>query len=38
MDEIFGDPFGDRVMKNVPMIACKPITRQELWKVDSKYS
>ena len=25
------DPYGDRVMKNVPMIAAKPLTKEELW-------
>ena len=36
MDDML-DPFGDRVMKNVPMIARHPIARSDLWKVDSKY-
>jgi len=26
--EDIGDPLGDRVMKNVPMIAREPITRE----------
>jgi len=25
------DPLGDRVMKNVPMIAGKPLTSNEIW-------
>ena len=36
MDDLV-DPYGDRVMKNVPMIASKPITVDELWKKGSKY-
>ena len=32
------DPYGDRVMKNVPIIATIPLTRDQLWKYndDSK--
>ena len=29
--EDLGDPLGDRVMKNVPMIARLPLTKEELW-------
>ena len=36
MDDML-DPFGDRVMKNVPMIARHPLPRSDLWKVDCKY-
>lgn len=30
MDDI-NDPFADRVMKNVPMLARFPLKRNELW-------
>lgn len=30
MEELL-DPYGDRVMKNVPMIARLPLPREELW-------
>lgn len=36
MDELLLDPYGDRVMKNVPMIARTPLTRSELWKTNRK--
>ena len=36
MDELILDPLGDRVMKNVPMIARSPIKQSELWKKNSK--
>lgn len=29
--EDIGDPLGDRVMKNVPMISREPLTREQLW-------
>jgi len=29
--DALGDPYGDRVMKNVPMLAIRPITHEELW-------
>ena len=32
------DPCGDRVMKNVPMIAREPLTRDTLWKTIGKSS
>lgn len=32
------DPFGDRVMKNVPMIARQPLKKNDLWKTDSKFT
>jgi hypothetical protein len=35
MDEML-DPFGDRVMKNVPMIARHPLKKDELWKTVGK--
>ena len=34
--EDLGDPLGDRVMKNVPMIAREPLTKDKLWKTQSK--
>jgi serine/threonine-protein phosphatase 2B catalytic subunit len=33
--EDIGDPLGDRVMKNVPMIAREPISKEQLWKKKS---
>lgn len=36
--ENLGDPLGDRVMKNVPMIASEPLTRDELFITKSKIS
>lgn len=30
------DPFGDRVMKNVPMIARAPLSRSDLWRTNGK--
>jgi len=30
------DPLKDRVMKNVPVIARFPLTRDQLWHVPSK--
>lgn len=35
MDDIL-DPYGDRVMKNVPMIARQPLKKADLWKTGSK--
>jgi len=35
MEEL-ADPYGDRVMKNVPMIASAPLSSKELWKTSSK--
>ena len=32
------DPLGDRVMKNVPMIARAPLKGADLWKTASKYN
>ena len=34
--EDIGDPLGDRVMKNVPMISREPLTRDQLWQKKSK--
>ena len=34
--EDLGDPLGDRVMKNVPMIAREPLKRDQLFKKKSK--
>ena len=31
MDDML-DPYGDRVMKNVPMIARHPLQKTDLWK------
>ena len=36
--EDLGDPLGDRVMKNVPMIAREPLKRDQLFKKKSKKS
>lgn len=36
MDELVLDPLGDRVMKNVPMIARAPLKSNDLWKKSSK--
>ena len=36
--ENLGDPLGDRVMKNVPMIAAEPLSRDELFIMKSKAS
>jgi hypothetical protein len=36
--EDIGDPLGDRVMKNVPMIAREPLTREQLWTKKSRHS
>jgi len=36
MDEMLLDPYGDRVMKSVPMIARTPLTRAQLWKTAGK--
>lgn len=36
MDEL-EDPFGDRVMKNVPPMARFPLTKEELWHDSRKY-
>lgn len=30
------DPLGDRVMKNVPMIAAEPLSRDEIFTTKSK--
>jgi hypothetical protein len=30
------DPYGDRVMKNVPMIARHPLKKEDLWKKSGK--
>ena len=38
MDDMLLDPYGDRVMKSVPMIARAPLTRDELWKTDCKFT
>ena len=35
--EDLSDPFGDRVMKNVPPLARFPLTRDELWHESSEY-
>ena len=37
MDDLVLDPCGDRVMKNVPMIAWAPLKSSDLWKKNSKY-
>lgn len=39
MDDML-DPYGDRVMKNVPMIARHPLTKAggDLWKTTRTYS
>ena len=37
MDDLVLDPCGDRVMKNVPMIAWAPLKTTDLWKKNSKY-
>ena len=34
--ENLGDPLGDRVMKNVPMIASEPLSKDELYTTKSK--
>lgn len=31
------DPFGDRVMKNVPIMARHPLKRDELWTTNCRY-
>ena len=36
--EDIGDPCGDRVMKNVPMISREPLTEEQLWTTKSKKS
>jgi hypothetical protein len=36
--EDLNDPLGDRVMKDVPMIARFPLTREELWHNSGKYN
>ena len=35
--EDLNDPFGDRVMKNVPPLARFPLTREELWHNSGEY-
>ena len=35
--EDLSDPYGDRVMKNVPPLARFPLTREELWHESSEY-
>ena len=35
--EDLNDPCGDRVMKNVPMMARFPLTKAELWHNSGKY-
>ena len=37
MEELALDPLGDRVMKNVPMMAATPLKSNDLWKKTSKY-
>ena len=36
MDELL-DPLGDRVMKNVPMMARFPLKKEQLWHSSGKY-
>ena len=36
MDELL-DPLGDRVMKNVPMMARFPLKKDKLWHSSGKY-
>ena len=36
--EDLNDPLGDRVMKDVPMVARFPLTRDEFWHNSRKYS
>ena len=33
MDEMLVDPLGDRVMKQVPMIAARPLGPNDIWTV-----
>lgn len=35
--EDLSDPFGDRVMKNVPPLARFPLKREELWSESGEY-
>ena len=35
--EDLSDPFGDRVMKNVPPLARFPLKREELWCESGEY-
>ena len=35
--EDLNDPFGDRVMKNVPPLARFPLSRQDLWHTSGEY-
>lgn len=36
--EDLNDPFGDRVMKNVPPLARFPLKKEELWHESRKYT
>ena len=35
--EDLSDPFGDRVMKNVPPLARFPLKKEEIWHQSRKY-
>ena len=35
--EDLSDPYGDRVMKNVPPLARFPLKREDLWHESSEY-
>ena len=35
--EDLSDPYGDRVLKNVPPLARFPLTREELWHESGEY-
>ena len=36
--EDLNDPFGDRVMKNVPPLARFPLKKEEIWHDSGEYS